>query len=230
MTSISEIKPVVISDNHTTFLSKRTCGCQEEVATTGNQEKIEELLQAEDGMLTTAQVTEAGLHRSVIKKLVDDGQIYRYSRGLYVREDAWEDDFYVLQCRYPRGVFSHDTALFLLGYSNRPPLKYEMTFPKGYNAPSIKEQPFLIARHAKPEIYELGVTEVKTPYGNTVRTYNKERALCDVVRGDGSDVQIINDAMKQYAWSKGKDIHKLLEYARKLHVLPKVSRYMEVLL
>ena len=230
MTNISEIKPVVISDNHTTFLAKRTCGCQEEVATTGNQEKIEELLQAEDGMLTTAQVTEAGLHRSVIKKLVDDGQIYRYSRGLYVREDAWEDDFYVLQSRYPRGIFSHDTALFLLGYSNRPPFKYEMTFPKGYNAPSIKEQPFLIARHAKPGIYELGVTEVKTPYGNTVRVYDKERSLCDAVRGRGSDAQIINDAMKQYAWSKGKDIYKLHEYAKQLHVLPKVSRYMEVLL
>lgn len=180
------------------------------MTTMADQEKIADLLQAQDGMLMTKQITEAGLHRSVIKKLVDEGQIYQISRGLYNREDAWEDDFYVLQQKYPRGIFSHDTALFLLGYSNRPPFKYEMTFPKGYNAPSIKEQPFLIARHARPGIYELGVTEVKTPYGNIVRVYDKERSLCDAVRGRGSDAQIINDAMKQYAWSKLKFSNNLV--------------------
>ncbi len=200
------------------------------MTTMADQAKIAELLQAQDGMLTTKQVTEAGLHRSVIKKLVDEGQIYQISRGLYNREDAWEDDFYVLQQRYPKGIFSHGTALFLLGYSNRPPLKYEMTFPRGYNAPSLKGQPFLIVRRAIPELYALGVTEVKTPYSNTVRTYDKERSLCDVVRGQGIDCQIIDYAMKEYAWSKGKDLYKLHQYAKALHVEKKISKYMEILL
>ncbi len=200
------------------------------MTTMADQAKIAELLQAQDGMLTTKQVTEAGLHRSVIKKLVDEGQIYQISRGLYNREDAWEDDFYVLQQRYPKGIFSHDTALFLQGYSNRPPLKYEMTFPRGYNAPSLKEQPFLIVRRTIPELYELGVTEVRTPYGNTVRTYDTERSMCDVVRGSGSDVQIIDYAMKEFAWYKGGDLYKLHQYAKALRVEKKISRYMEVLL
>ncbi len=229
MTNISEIEPVVISDNHTIFLPKRTCGCQEEVAITENREKIEELLQAKDGMLTTAQVTEAGLHRGIIKELVDNGQIYRYSRGLYVREDAWEDDFYVLQQRYPKGIFSHSTALFLLGYTDRTPVKYHMTFPKGYNAPSLKQE-HVFVKHTIPELYSLGVTEVMTPYGNSVRVYDLERSLCDVVRGRGCDSQVVNDAMKKYVRSKGKNIYKLDEYAKQLHVLPKVANFMEVLL
>lgn len=229
MTTISKTKPIVISDNHTSNIMKMMCGCQEEVAITENQEKIDGLLQAKDGMLTTTQVTEAGLHRSVIKKLVDDGQIYRYSRGLYVREDAWEDDFYVLQSRYPRGIFSHSTALFLLGYSDRAPVKIHMTFPRGYNAPSLKEEQVIVKR-VIPDLYELGVTEVTTPYGNTVRVYDLERSLCDVVRGKGCDSQVVNDAMKRYAWSKGKNIYKLDEYAKQLHVLPKIANYMEILL
>ena len=32
-----------------------------------------------------------------------------------------------------RDSYSHDTALYLLGYSDRTPAKYTMTFPKGYN-------------------------------------------------------------------------------------------------
>lgn len=62
------------------------------------KEKIEELREAsEDGTITAAQVTEAGLHRSVLQKFVKSGEIYRFGRGLYVWSDVWEDDFYLLQ-------------------------------------------------------------------------------------------------------------------------------------
>ena len=93
------------------------------------KEKIEELLEAsEDGTITAAQVTEAGLHRSVLQEFVKSGEMYRFGRGLYVRSSAWEDDFYLLQRKYGRGIYSHDTALYLLGYSDRTPAKYTMTY------------------------------------------------------------------------------------------------------
>lgn len=60
------------------------------------KEKIKELREAsEDGTITAAQVTEAGLHRSVLQKFVKSGEIYRFGRGLYVWSDVWEDDFYL---------------------------------------------------------------------------------------------------------------------------------------
>ena len=63
-----------------------------------------------------------------------------------------------------------------------------------------------------------------------VLIYNLERTLCDIVRGSGSDIQIVNGAMKRYAASKEKDIHKLMKYAEQLRVKPKILHYMEVLL
>ena len=43
------------------------------------KEKIEELLEAsEDGTITAAQVTEAGLHRSVLQEFVKSGEMYRF--------------------------------------------------------------------------------------------------------------------------------------------------------
>ncbi len=146
-----------------------------------------------------------------------------------MRSDIWEDDFRLLQCKYERGIYSHDTALYLLGYSDRTPAKYTMTFPKGYNAPSLKQENTIVKR-VVPENYTLGIMEIKSPCGNPIKIYNLERTLSDIVRGSGSDIPIINGAMKRYAASKEKDIHKLMKYAEQLRVKPKILRYMEVLL
>ena len=104
-----------------------------------------------------------------------------------------------------------------------------MTFPKGYNTPSLKQEN-LIVKRSVPENYLLGIIEIPSPAGNPIRVYDLERTLCDILRGSGSDIQIVNPAMKRYAASKGQDIHKLMEYAEQLRVKPKVQRYMEILL
>ena len=141
------------------------------------KETIEDLREAsEDGTITAAQVTEAGLHRSVLQKFVKSGEIYRFGRGLYVWSDVWEDDFYLLQRKYGRGIYSHDTALYLRGYSDRTPAKYTMTFPKGYNASSLKREN-LIVKRVVPENYELGRIEMKSPSGNPISTINKSTEL-----------------------------------------------------
>ena len=195
-----------------------------------DKEKIKELLEASpDGTITAEQVTAAGLHRSILQELVENGELYRVGRGLYVRSNAWEDDFYLLQRKYGRGIYSHDTALYLLGYSDRTPAQYTMTFPKGYNSPSLKQESINIKR-VVPENYSFGVIELRSPCGNPIRVYDLERTLCDILRGSGSDIQIVSAAMKKYAASKEKDIHKLMQYADQLRVKPKVLRYMEVLL
>ena len=191
------------------------------------KEKIEELLKTStNGTITTAQVTEAGLHRSILQEFVKNGEIYRFGRGLYVQSNTWEDDFYLLQRKYGRGIYSHDTALYLLGYSDRTPTKYTMTFP---NAPSLKQEN-LIVKRVVPENYEFGRMEIESPSGNPIYIYNLERTLCDIVRGSGSDIQIVGEAMKRYAASKDRNIHRLMQYAGQLRVKPKVLRYMEVLL
>ena len=86
-----------------------------------NMGKVEKIVQsAPNGIITAAQLTKAGLHRGYLHNFVESGELYRFGRGLYVQSSAWEDDFYLLQRKYSRGIYSHDTALYLLGYSDRP--------------------------------------------------------------------------------------------------------------
>ena len=184
---------------------------------------------ADNGVVTTRKITELGISRSVLTELVASGDLVRCSRGIYMLADEWEDEFYLLQKRYAQGIFSHATALYLHGYSERVPLSMHMTFPTKYNSPSLAEENVIVTR-VIPANYQLGITTAMTPSGNTVNVYDPERSLCDVVRGKGDDIQVIQYAMKKYAASRERDINKLMKFAKQLRVEPKIRQYMEVLL
>jgi predicted transcriptional regulator of viral defense system len=190
---------------------------------------IENMLAEGGGFVTAAQITDAGLQRRALSELVSIGRVYRVSRGVYALPETWEDEMYSLQYRFAKGVFSGETALYLHGLTDRTPHFYTLTFPHGYNAASLKKTgakaKFVIA-----DIYDLGVAEAQSSCGNPLRVYDAERTLCDIVKGGGCDIQIVNQAMKTYAASKSKDVAKLMSYAERLRVKPKILRYMEVLL
>jgi len=198
--------------------------------TINSNDKINKMLEDSKGFITSTQITEAGFQRRILGELVAANKLYRVARGIYALPNAWEDEMFFLQYRYAKGIFSNETALYLHGMSDRTPHTYKMTFAHGYNAAGAKKAGISV-RFAKPEIYNLGIIEMPSPCGNPIRVYDKERTLCDIVKGNNScDVQLVNQAMKIYADSSEKDMAKLFVYAEKLRVKPKIQRYMEVLL
>ncbi|MBC7959242.1 MAG: type IV toxin-antitoxin system AbiEi family antitoxin domain-containing protein [Vallitaleaceae bacterium] len=180
--------------------------------------------------VTPIQITEAGIPRRCLSEMTTSGIIYKVDRGIYALPEVWEDELYFMQYRFSKGIFSHETALYLHAMTDRTPITYTMTFPQGYNTSSVRRQG-VTAKLSIIEYYELGLTEVSSPCKNPLRVYDTERTLCDMVKIKHSgDIQVINQAMKIYAASKSKDIAKLVSYAEKLRVSPKILTYMEVLL
>lgn len=197
---------------------------------TNSNVEIHQIIKKNNGIVTTTQVTQAGIPRRCLSDMVESGVIYRVARGIYTLPDAWEDELFIMQHRFSKGIFSHETALYLHGMTDRTPIRYTMTFPFGYNTGNVQKQS-IIAKLSTAEIYELGIITMPSPSGNSVNVYDIERTLCDIVKArHNADIQVVNQAMKNYASSKSKDIAKLMNYADKLHVKPKVLKYMEVLL
>lgn len=193
-------------------------------------QSIVDLAQSNGGLVTTAQVVCAGIPRARISDMVEAGELVRVQRGVYCLADAWEDEFLAAQFRFPKGVFSDGTALYLHGYTDRTPFQLTMTFPRSYRATKAREAGIEV-RTCADDVLDLGLTAEKTGYGNAVRVYDLERTLCDIVRGQRVvDVQVVNPAMKQYVRSSGRDVQKLLGYARALGVERKIRNYLEVLL
>ncbi|MCR5331604.1 MAG: type IV toxin-antitoxin system AbiEi family antitoxin domain-containing protein [Lachnospiraceae bacterium] len=195
-----------------------------------DSQRILELAQQNNGIVTAAMVTDAGISRGVLKYLTDNRKLEKASRGVYTLPEAWDDEFVNLQNRFKKGIYSLETALFLCDLTDRTPGRFQMVFPASYNLSGPKREGVL-CRGSKEPLYSLGVTELITPGGNTVRAYCAERSLCDVLKPrNHTDIQIVTDAVKRYVSSKDKNIPLLSEYAHMLRVEERIQAYLEMLL
>ena len=127
-------------------------------------------------------------------------------------------------------VFSHETALFLNGISERTPFEHTVTIPSSKTlSRSISAQCKIY--YIKDELHDLGKVQLKTPMGNRVWAYDMDRTICDIVRSRNrmSDETVLS-SLKQYAISSNKNLANLSTYASKMGILQHVRKYMEVLL
>ena len=82
-------------------------------------EKIKNLIIEHNGIVTSAMLTKNNIPRLYLKKLTDSGELLCVCRGIYVSPDAWEDEMFILQAKFPKGIFSHETALYIHGLTER---------------------------------------------------------------------------------------------------------------
>lgn len=196
----------------------------------GAMEEIIRMAKENNGTVTTAMVVEAGFSRGNIKYLADKGMIEKSTRGVYILPEVWEDEIFNLQNRFKRGIYSHETALFLWDLTDRTPNRYRMTFPANYNLTNPKEENVQCVQ-CMEALYELGIANAMTPGGNEVRAYSMERTLCDILRAHSRvDIQIVTEAFKRYANRSDRNIPILSEYAKLLRVETQLRTYLEMLL
>ena len=192
-----------------------------------NIEKLKQLLKENHGMVLTSDLKKHNIARQYLRILMGKGIIERAARGVYVSTDTLEDEFYCLQKRYARGVFSHNTALYFYDLTDRTPISIDLTFPCNYR---MNRNTSVSPYYVKEDLFALGITEMKSPMGHKVRVYDMERTICDVIKSRNKmDFQIVIDAVKRYAKRRGKNLPLLSMYAKKLRVDKILRPYMEVL-
>jgi predicted transcriptional regulator of viral defense system len=195
------------------------------------KEAIVEILKQNNGILKAVDARLAGIDYKELGRLTEAGMLERISHGLYISTYDMPDDYLVAQYKCGKGVYSHETALFFLGLSDRTPLQLMMTIPSGYNTTLLKDRDTYRFFYCKRELHVVGVTTVASPHGNDLRVYDKERTLCDCIkRKDSLDSDMVLSAVKQYMGGGGTDLAKLLDYAERLKIREIVRQYMEVLI
>jgi predicted transcriptional regulator of viral defense system len=191
---------------------------------------IFEILKANNGTLAAADARKAGVANKDLQRLAEAGQLERVSRGLYVSATVMADEYIVAQYKCGRSVYSHETALFFHGLSDRTPLQLMMTIPSGYNSRLLKDRETYRFFYCKSELHGLGITTVPSPHGNGLRVYDRERTLCDCIKRKAVlDSDLVLSAVKQYIGENGTDLARLLDYAERLKIRDTVRQYMEVL-
>ena len=195
-----------------------------------NYVKILDYAKSSNGYITNKEAENLGVNSTFLSNLVNDKKIERVGNGIYKLPNYPIDDFYILSKSSNRMCFSHATALYLHNMSDRIPFVYDITVPYNYNGNLLNNKNVTL-RYVKDDIFPIGMIDIKTINGLTVKCYDLERTICDIIRDKNHmDKEIYSKALKEYAKNKNKDILKLVKYAKKLNVEDQVIELMEVLL
>ena len=174
--------------------------------------KLEDLIKENNGTIVTSDLDKFKIPRIYLTKLMDMGKIERIKRGIYVAVGEIEDEMFYMQAKYPKLIYSHETALFIHELTDRTPFEYTVTVPSGYKAPQNVSDNNKIY-YIKRELHLLGVVTAKTSFGNEIKVYDVERTICDILRSrERIDIQIITQALKDYVRLKTTDFNKLSDF------------------
>ena len=191
---------------------------------------LDNLVENGNGYLCTSQVIDAGVSKPTLAEYVSRRKMERIAQGVYLAEDAWPDELYLICLSNSRVVFSHETALMLHGLMEREPKIMSVTVKTGYNASHLRRKGIRVYQ-VKPDVYDLGIEEAQTRFGNTVRSYDMDRTICDILRyKDAMDVQVFQYAMKEYMGSTQKNLNHLMAYAKRFQIESAVRTYTEIML
>ena len=195
-----------------------------------NYNKILDYAKRNNGYITTKEADSIGINRTFLSNLVNDKKLERVGTGIYKLPEYPIDNFYILSKSSKNMCYSHATALYLHNMSDRIPLVYDITVPYNYSGNLLNNENVSL-RYVKDDIFELGMIDIKTINDLTVKCYDLERTLCDIIKDKNHmDKEIYSKGLKKYARNKDKDILKLVKYAKKLNVEDEVIELMEVLL
>lgn len=189
------------------------------------KEKIINLGQKNNGYITFDFVKKLNIPTIYISRLEKTGEITKLCTGIYLLNGFAEDEFYTNSLHYSNAVFSKRSALYLNGLTNRQLEVIQANFPKEYNTSKIIT---MQCSRVNQLLYSLGKMEIKTPFGNTVKTYDKERCICDLFLYDDFDSEEKTFTIKSYKESD-VDYDKLFDYAEKLGVHIQIKSVFEVL-
>lgn len=183
-----------------------------------------------NNVMTTAEIIKLGVSRTMLSRYVKAGLMQRVRQGTYTLSSEIHDDMYTMMLRSPNIIFSHESALFLNGLSDRTPFVYSLTIPSKTCLPkSISGE--CNCFYVNEKLYPLGATQCKTPFGNKVRCYNPERTICDIIRSRSRlDEETFVMAVRNYAKFPNKNLNLLSEYATQFRILKQVTQIFEVIL
>ena len=182
------------------------------------------------GIIEAKVATQRGISKAMLYKLCKEDKIHRIVKGQYILPDDMQDELLSISKRSDKIIFSHETALFLHGISDRTPFEHTITAPSGC-IPSAAIKAECKVYYIKPELFDLGRTMLKTPAGNEVQAYDLERTICDVIRSRNKlGTETFLAALKMYAASPKKKLNKLSTYAKQMRVEKVLRQYLEVLL
>lgn len=196
-----------------------------------NFEKISKIICVNGGYVTAKDVKTADIPSAMFYRYAERHDLIKLCTGLYATKEWTIDDYFLLQYRYPKLIFSFYCAAYLHGLGDYVPPFLEVTAPRNYRPFSLPQTGIVLHTDTRDAIYSLGIIKVKTMFGNEVFVYDMEKTVCDFIRRrDELDSESFIKCIHYYKRKKEKKINELMKYAKIMKIQNKVTNLMEVIL
>lgn len=183
-----------------------------------------------NGVITTKEVESLGFSRTMLGKYVKAGLLNRVGCGIYSSQKDYLDELFTFSKRSDRFIYSHSTALFLLGKSERTPFKHYVSIKSKETLPRFLRDK-VECFYVNEAIFNIGRIGIKTQFGNIVPCYDYERTICDFIKNRNRlDYELFIATIKGYITDKDKNLAKLARYAQEMGIEKKLNQILEIAL
>lgn len=190
--------------------------------------RIYDAFEDNDGLLNFNQVKQLGLSYYTLNLMLANAEIYSDERGLYSLPNVYVDEWFGIQHRFPKGIFSLDSALWLHGLSLTVPFQPTLSFSYGTNTKNIKQNnilPIVLRSY-----YDIGIEQLERQPKQSIFVYSRERTLAECLRPIYKmDIQLISTAFQIYFKNGQYNLDELYYYGKLFKVTRKLQSYIEVL-
>ncbi|MCR4594019.1 MAG: type IV toxin-antitoxin system AbiEi family antitoxin domain-containing protein, partial [Clostridiales bacterium] len=133
-----------------------------------SNELLLSIAEKNNGVIRYSDVEEKDISKDAFFRFIKNNDFEKVSHGIYLSPDVFPDEMFLLQLRFPRIVFSNETALYLHNLSDMEPSPLSVTVLTGYNSANLEAMGIKIT-HCKAEFYEIGLSEILSNSGNVLR-------------------------------------------------------------
>lgn len=194
-----------------------------------NFDNLSLLLTETEGYLNVKDALRLGYSKETIDRSIQEANLYKLSPGFYLTQEAAADEMFLLRRYSNDAVFSHETALYLNHLSDSNSTNLILTAPSGYSGIHLRAMNVEV-HFMKKDLFALGKIEAKSPYGRTIYTYDAERTICDMLRGNNHiATSVLEEALARYGNRQDKDVDLLFYYGKQFKIDILLKKYNHLL-
>jgi predicted transcriptional regulator of viral defense system len=195
-----------------------------------NSKQIIALMKSLGGFAHTKDMLKEGIHTRDISRIVEEGDIIKCKRGLYMLSYIELPSSYIeISKIIPGGVFCLQSALAFHNLTTFEPPKYHLAIRQGSKIIVPEEYP-VILHYFSPKQYETGFNEYPLEKFN-IPVYDLEKTINDLIRyRNKMSPGIVKEALEEYMKRPDKDLVKLKVYSKILRTKRTLDQYMEVMM
>lgn len=193
--------------------------------------EILDLFKENFGYAKTEDIKSRGFHHRLLSELEENGSIYKVKHGLYALSDNEHfNSLFESSLIIPNGIICMGSALSYYGLTTWDPIETHIAIPRGSKILVPENLPIKLF-HFSGEYFKTGAIEVRLESGQTIKMYDIEKTICDIIRfRNRIGIDIMKESLNEYIKLQEINLNKLNKYADHLKIKSVLNQYLDVLL